>query len=72
MFRFLMVVALAFACVGVRANADTEPLEVVGDPEQVSQVPQFVLLTTEVKWYRKNCRTGKALLPDVELKGVLT
>ena len=37
-----------------------------GDPEQVSQVPQFVLLTTEVKWYRKNCRTGKALLPDVE------
>ena len=49
MFRFLMVVALAFACVGVRANADTEPLEVVGDPEQVSQVPQFVLLTTEVK-----------------------
>jgi len=36
-----------------------------GPGEAVSQVPEFVLLTTEAKWYRNNRMTGKGV-PELE------
>ncbi len=36
-----------------------------GVPEAVSQVPEFILISTEPKWYRKHRMTGKGV-PELE------
>ena len=36
-----------------------------GEGEAVSQVEEFVLLTTEAKWYRNNRMTGKGV-PELD------
>ena len=38
----------------------------VGDGEAVSQTEEFILITTEAKWYRNKLMTGKGV-PELDL-----